>query len=69
MAFDRISPPDLWQSATCRLLYRLVCAWSTGTAPSFSEFLPPTSTSEDVVPMDESQILGAFGINPKRTQD
>lgn len=60
MAFDRIEPPDLWQSTTARLLFRLVCAWSE-KAPRFADFLPP-SARPVAVPMDESQILAAFGI-------
>jgi hypothetical protein len=67
MAFDRIQPPDLWPSTTARLLYRLVCLWSTGTSPSFSEFLPE-ALNRHVEPMDESQILGAFGIIPDKKQ-
>jgi hypothetical protein len=60
MAYDRIEPPDLWASTSTRLLYHLVCLWSSGKPPRFAEFLPPRPSP----PMDEDAILAAFGIRP-----
>jgi hypothetical protein len=64
MAYDRIEPPDLWQSTTARLLYQLVCSWSSGKTPTFAQFLPPSARPQ-AGPMDESQILSAFGFKTK----
>lgn len=65
MAYDRIEPPDLWPSTIARLLYRLVCSWSVGRPPRFDEFLPRRASGP--MPMDEAEILAAFGIKPPRT--
>ena len=60
MAYDRIEPPHMWESAIVKLLYRLVCSWSD-KPPKMSEFFP----SQPVEPMTEDQILRAFGIKPR----
>jgi hypothetical protein len=63
MAFDRIEPPDLWPSTTARLLYHLVCSWSSGKPPSFASFLPESARPRPKVEfMDEAAILRSFGI-------
>ena len=61
MAYDRIEPPDLWQSTTARLLYQLVCSWSSGKTPTFASYLPETVRPKSEA-MDEAQILAAFGF-------
>lgn len=59
MAFDSIEPPDLWESATARMLYALVCSWSSGKPPKFTSFFPRKTSNE---PMSDDAILAAFGI-------
>lgn len=63
MAYDRIEPPDLWQQTHARLLYRLVCLWTTGKSPRFAEFLPDSVGKRK---MTESEIVGAFGFRPAK---
>ena len=58
MAYDRIEAPDLWESTQARLLYQLVCSWSSGRPPRFSDFLPKRKLEQ----MDEAGFLAAFGI-------
>ena len=65
IAFDKIEPPDLWPSTIARLLYQLVCSWSSGSPPSFDSFLPQSlrkPTGIDVNGDDaEAAICAAFG--------
>lgn len=62
MAYDRIESPERWQSSTARLLYRLVCLWTTKKAPKFSQFFP--EKPPPVEPDSEAEILAKFGIRP-----
>ena len=65
MAYDRMHPPDLWESTSARLIHALVCAWSTGSTPKLADFLPPGMSRAPVKPMDENEILSVFGIKGK----
>lgn len=63
MAFDRIEPPDLWESAACKLLFSLVSAWSTGDdPPRYKDFFPSDKPGGEVEWDEEADVMNAFGF-------
>jgi hypothetical protein len=64
MAYDRIEPPHLWESAMSRMLYDLVCAWAGKKPPKYSDYFP--RQKEEVRQMSDEQIMAAFGVGIPR---